>query len=112
MLLAIAIFIFLFRSTIQNATTGRNYEIALIRIFLHYFTSLVLIKSFDMNWPNSMQTTLDVLAFIDEANEEIMPPKCLITTDLFNTSDVYVKLIYMTFLPLIVVVMVWFCWTF
>lgn len=102
--------IYMFRSSVRNATTGRNYEVALLRIFLHHFTCLVIIKKFDLNWPDLMQYSLEVMSFLYEAVDEGQTPKWLFDTEIAKTTPLFLQLIFATFLPITVVLFSWGFW--
>jgi hypothetical protein len=108
----IAFYVLFLVSFLKNGTTGRTYETALYRIMLHHFTSLVIIKSFDLNWPEMMQSTLDVLAFFFEASDEALTTKWIIDDKITDVQDVFISIIIFTFFPIIVLSISWFWWMF
>ena len=108
----IVFFVVFNRSFLNTATTDKNHETALYRILLHHFTMLVIIKSFDLNWPSLMQLTLDIVTFIFEASDEMLTTECLIDYEFTSESEVFVHIMIYTFFPLIVIflsLVFWFC---
>lgn len=108
---SIIFLLWMIRSFIKNGTTGRNYEPALLRIFLHHFMIIVILKSFDLNWPQQMQYALDTLSFFYSASEMSLSYKCIIHKEVTRIPDVFLKVIAISILPIITIGISWVIWS-
>lgn len=82
--LAFVILYLLIRTAILNAASDKNHEPALLRILIDYFHMVMILKFYDLNWPPSLESALDVLSIIGECNERIFSIDCYIKGSKFN----------------------------
>lgn len=110
-LMVLALFLILLWSTLNHASTGKSYETSIYRIFIHHITTMMIIKSFDLNWPEIMHYGLQVVAFVFEVSQEITSTKWIFKHEVGENSDIFRKLIVITFYPPIMAVVSWVLWT-
>lgn len=76
--LAFVVFYLLIRTAVINAAIDKNHEPALLRILIDYFHIVMILKYYDLNWPESLESALDVFSIIGESNERIFSIDCYI----------------------------------
>lgn len=76
--LAFTVLFLLIRSTILYATSDKNHEPGLLRMLIDYFHIMMILKYYDLDWPESLEAALDAFSIIGEANEKIFSIDCFI----------------------------------
>lgn len=74
--LAIISLYLLMRTALKNAAYDKNHDPALLRIIIDYFHITMILKYYDLNYPSSLESALDILSIIGEANERIFSIDC------------------------------------
>ena len=73
-----AIMFLLIRSTIIYAGSDKNHEPGLLRMLIDYFHTILIIKYYDINWPETLESALNIFSIIGEADEKILSVDCFI----------------------------------
>ena len=94
------LFLVIFTSVIHHASTGKSYETAIYRLMVHHMTTLMIIQSFDLNWPSLLQDGFNVLVFVFEASEEIINTKWLFETEVGESSEILRKIVVASVFPI------------
>ena len=77
-ILALMAVYLLIRTATINAATDKNHEPALLRILIDYFHFTLIIYSYDLNWPDSLESALNVLSIIGAANDRVLSFACFV----------------------------------
>ncbi|CDW82073.1 UNKNOWN [Stylonychia lemnae] len=104
-ILAVLIIFVLIRTALINAASDKNHEPALMRIIIDYFHLIMILKFYDLNWPNSLEAILDIVSIVGEINERIFSIDCYIRGTL-------IKLIISLFVPFFFLALMYFFWRF
>jgi len=65
-----------FRS-LQTNPQRNNPQAVLIRILTNYFQIIMVIKNFDLNWPEQVQSALNAVSFIFSSLDILISLDCL-----------------------------------
>ncbi|CDW72907.1 UNKNOWN [Stylonychia lemnae] len=91
-----------YNSSILFVNHRNKPQTVLLRIITNYYHATMIVKSFEMNWPNLVEDTLHYLSIIGSTSESIFSLDCIYkqSTNL-SIPTVYVKIIMYGLLPFI-----------
>ena len=82
-------------------------------MLINYFHTLMIAKSFDLNWPSQLEDALDSFSFVGEVNDNIFSLECFLKDRLDNTGSspiVYRKLLITAAYPIFCLLFVFLVW--
>ncbi|CDW85070.1 UNKNOWN [Stylonychia lemnae] len=92
-----------------HSIDSKNYDSALFRIIIDYLHTLMIIRNYDLNWPETLEWALDTFTIVGQANDKIFSIDCYIKGK--STQPVMVsKLILALLAPAVVFILMYLLW--
>jgi len=98
------------RSTLLSAAKPKELYSVYIKVLTNYLQLVLLITSFNLNWPSLVKQLLSSQESVGSASEQLFSFDCYLQ-DAFSTEVFYQKLAIVALLPILIVVisaLVWF----
>eukprot|EP00347_Sterkiella_histriomuscorum_P003592 403363696 len=108
----VAIVLLLMGALVKSAVQSldqENYDAALFRILIDYFHTLMIVRNYDLNWPDSLEQALDTFTLIGQANDKIFSFDCYIN-DKSSQPVMVSKLILALLVPFFVFMFMYLVW--
>eukprot|EP00347_Sterkiella_histriomuscorum_P000895 403374110 len=112
-LLLISVYVVYLLVSILNNPKRNKPQTVLIRILTNYFHAIMIVKDFDMSWPDQVQKALQIFAFVSSQSQSIFSIDCFYSNSQnLGVPIYYLKLIMTGLLPIIlssIAAIIWIC---
>ncbi|CDW75362.1 UNKNOWN [Stylonychia lemnae] len=88
--------------SILSSQKRNKPQTVLMRIFTNYFQAIMIVKSFDLNWPKQVEDSLTYFSIVGSQSESIFSLDCLYKQSLNSQIPTqYIKVIFFGLMPFI-----------
>ena len=102
--------VYLIYSAIYSAKTGQSVIGPLMKILLNYIQTFSLVTGFNMRWPYEILKFTDGLSMIGSGTSNAFSINCLSEIGDFNEREIYLKLVFLTVLPAVLMLVSGVVW--
>jgi hypothetical protein len=78
MLAVIGVFAFMVRSTLLGASQPKNNTSIYMKILMNHFQLILLVSSFNFQWPSQLKTFFSSTAPVSEASTQVISVDCFL----------------------------------
>eukprot|EP00359_Climacostomum_virens_P000523 CAMPEP_0204898508 /NCGR_PEP_ID=MMETSP1397-20131031/1335_1 /ASSEMBLY_ACC=CAM_ASM_000891 /TAXON_ID=49980 /ORGANISM="Climacostomum Climacostomum virens, Strain Stock W-24" /LENGTH=1022 /DNA_ID=CAMNT_0052066371 /DNA_START=57 /DNA_END=3125 /DNA_ORIENTATION=- len=91
------------RSTLLSASKPKELHSVYIKVLTNYLQLVLLVTSFNLNWPSLVKSLLSTQESVGSATEQLFSFDCYLDNNSFSAEVFYQKLIVVGLMPLIIV---------
>jgi len=106
----VAIVVIMVRSTLKSAAKPKELHSVYIKILTNYLQLVLLVSSFNLNWPSLVKSLLSSQETVGSATEQLFSFDCYLDGNFTGTDVFYQKLVIVGFLPVFIVFMSILVW--
>lgn len=98
------------RSTLKSAAKPKELHSVYIKILTNYLQLVLLVSSFNLNWPSLVKSLLSTQETAGSATEQLFSFDCYLDGNFTGTDVFYQKLVIVGVLPVVIVVLAVMYW--